>query len=182
MRRKNDKQTAAQIIQTRRNRVLSRQGWAQLFTRLLMLTLVGWALLTQVFLIVRVSGNGMFPAVKDGDLLFGFRLQREYRKDDVIAYTVNGETYVGRIVAFSGDAVTLDDSGTLLVNGTPQGGEILYPTYAKGDLSYPYTVPDGCVFVLGDYRTQTEDSRDFGPISMDRIKGKVITILRRRGL
>ena len=182
MRRKNDKQTAAQIIQTRRNRMLNRQGWVQLFTRLLMLTLVGWALLTQVFLVVRVSGNGMFPAVKDGDLLFGFRLQQEYRKDDVIAYTVDGETCVGRIVAFSGDTVTLDDSGTLLVNGTPQGGEILYPTYAKGDVSYHYTVPDGCVFVLGDYRTQTEDSRDFGPISMDRIKGKVITILRRRGL
>lgn len=182
MRKKDEQQTAAQIIQLRRNRALSRQGWVQLFTRLLMLGLVGWVLLTQVFLIVRASGNSMFPAVKDGDLLFGFRLKEEYREDDVIVYTVDGETYVGRIVALSGDAVTLDDSGTLLVNGTAQGGEILYPTYAKGDTSYPYTVPDGCAFVLGDYRTQTEDSRDFGPIPMENVEGKVITILRRRGL
>lgn len=182
MSKRDNEQTAARIIQTRRNRALNKQGWVQLFTRLLMLALVGWALMTQVFLIERTSGNGMFPAVKDGDLLFGFRLQQEYREDDVIVYTVDGETYVGRIVALSGDTVTLDDSGTLLVNGTAQGEEILYPTYAKGDMSYPYTVPEGCIFVLGDYRTQTEDSRDFGPVPMDQVEGKVITILRRRGL
>ena len=78
--------------------------------------------------------------------------------------------------------MTLDDSGTLLVNGTVQSGEILYPTYAEGELEYPYAVPEGYVFVLGDYRTQTTDSRTLGAVPMGDVKGKVITILRRRGL
>ena len=44
------------------------------------------------------------------------------------------------------------------------------------------TVPENHVFILGDYRTQTVDSRDFGPVPMECVAGKVITILRRRGL
>lgn len=124
----------------------------------------------------------MFPAMKDGDLIIGFRLQQTYMKDDVVVYTVNGETHVGRIAARAADVVTLDDSGTLLVNGTAQGGEIIYPTYAKENFEYPYTVPENQIFILGDYRTQTADSRDFGAVSMENVKGKVITILRRRGL
>lgn len=58
----------------------------------------------------------------------------------------------------------------------------MYPTYAKEGLEYPYRVPEGHVFVLGDYRTNATDSRDFGPIPMKQVEGKVITILRRRGL
>lgn len=176
------KRTTGDIIAERRNRALDRQGWASLVLRILALLLIGWAVLTQVFLLTQVSGNDMFPAVKDGDLIIGFRLQREYAENDVIVYTVNGETHIGRIAADETDVVTLDESGTLLVNGTVQSGEILYPTYAKEGLTYPYTVPEGHVFVLGDYRTQTEDSRDFGPIPMEDVEAKVITILRRRGL
>lgn len=170
------------IIAERRNRALNRQGYASLLFRVLFLVLIGWVLFSQVFLITQTTGNDMFPAIKDGDLMIGFRLQQEYVKDDVVVYTVDGEMYVGRIAAKQTDVVTLDESGALLVNGTQQGGEIMYPTYAKEGLTYPYEVPEGHVFVLGDYRTQTEDSRDFGPIPMKDVEGKVITILRRRGL
>lgn len=124
----------------------------------------------------------MFPAVKDGDLIFGFRLQREYTKNDVVVYNADGKIRIGRIVAQANDVVTLDDSGTLLVNGTDQSGEIMYPTYAKKGMEYPYRVPEGEIFILGDYRTQTEDSRDFGSIPSEKVQCKVITILRRRGL
>lgn len=175
-------QTTADIITIRRNQALDRQGWISLLGRVVVLVLVFWVLFSQVFLITQISGNTMFPAIKDGDLIIGFRLQREYAKNDVILYTMDGTIRIGRIVARQTDVVTLDDGGSLLVNGTTQSGEILYPTYAKEGLTYPYTVPEGHVFVLGDYRTQTEDSRDFGPIPMENVKGKVITILRRRGL
>lgn len=172
----------ATIIINRRNQVLDRQGYMSLLRRLIFLGLAGWVLLSQVFLITQVRGNEMFPAVKDGDLLIGFRLQQEYSKNDVVAYSASGKLRIGRIVARANDVVTLDDSGTLLVNGTTQSGEILYPTYAREGQEYPITVPQGQVFILGDYRTQCQDSRDFGSIPMENVEGKVITILRRRGL
>lgn len=174
--------TNAAIILARRNRALDRQGYGSLLVRIVLLAAAGWALFTQVFLITQVRGNAMFPAVKDGDLIIAFRLHEDYAKNDVIVYTADGQTHIGRIVARETDVVTLDDSGKLLVNGTNQAGEILYPTYAKEGLIYPFAVPEGHVFTLGDYRTQTVDSRDFGPVDMDHVLGKVITIVRRRGL
>lgn len=172
----------ADVITRRRERLFAAEEWRGLIIRIAVLAIAGYVLFTQVFLLAQVTGLGMFPAVKDGDLLVVFRLQEEYAKDDVVTYQAEGRRYVGRIVARENDVVTLDESGTLTVNGTPQSGEILYPSYAKEGMEYPYRVPEGHVFLMGDYRTQTEDSRDFGPISMDNVEGKVITILRRRGL
>lgn len=178
----NRRETNAGIITARRNRALDRQGYIDLALRVLLLALAGLILFSYVFLITQVSGNDMFPAIKDGDLVIGFRLQREYAKDDVVAYTAEGKTHIGRVAARGNDVVTLDDSGTLLVNGTAQSGEIMYPTYAKEGITYPYRVPEGHVFILGDYRTQTRDSRDIGAIPLENVRGKVITILHRRGL
>ena len=94
----------------------------------------------------------------------------------------DGKLRVGRVLGRENDLIALDDSGTLIVNGSAQSGEILYPTYAKDTLEYPYTVPADSVFILGDYRTQSEDSRDFGPVALTDVKAKVITLLRRRSL
>lgn len=124
----------------------------------------------------------MFPSVKDGDLVLAFRMQHEYESGDVVVYEINGERYIGRVVAGQYDVVMIDENGALLVNGAEQSGEIMYPTYPKEGLTYPLNISDNQVFVLGDYRTQTTDSRDFGLISTDDVKGKVITVLRRRGL
>lgn len=172
----------ASIITRRRNAVLDARGYMELVLRIVALVVGIWLLLTQFFLIRQVSGNEMFPAVKDGDLIIAFRLQDDYAKDDVVVYELNGEIRVGRIAARETDVVTLSDTGAMLVNGTSQTGEIIYPTYAKEGYEYPYRVPEGSVFILGDYRTTATDSRDFGPIPMSDLKGKVITILRRRGL
>lgn len=182
MKREKKPETIAGVIEKRRINLATRQGYVSLLLRLLVLVLAGYLLLTQAFFVTQAKGNGMFPAVKDGDLLLGYRLQTEYAKDDVVRYRVGDATYVGRIVARENDVVTLSDSGTLLVNGTVQAGEILYPSYAKEGIEYPYRVEEGCVFIMGDYRTQTQDSRDFGSIPLDDVEGKVITFLRRRGL
>lgn len=174
--------TAADVIRARRIALNTRAGYIQLFFRVVVLALTAYIIFTQVFLITQNKGQGMFPAIKDGDLIIGFRLQQEYAKNDVVIYEVDGEQRVGRIIGRQTDVVTISDSGSLLVNGTTQSGEILYPTYAKEGLEYPYRVPEGQVFILGDYRTNAEDSRDHGAVSMENVKGKVITILRRRGL
>lgn len=153
-----------------------------LLLRILMIAVICWLMFTQVFLLTQASGNGMFPAIKDGDLIIAFRLQGQLENGDVVVYRAEGQRRIGRIVAGGTDVVALDDSGTLSVNGTVQSGEILYPSYAGEGITYPYTVPEENLFIMGDYRTHTEDSRDYGPIPREEVEAKVITILRRRGI
>ena len=174
--------TTAAVIEQRLEDARFRSELLQLLLRILFVGIVGWLLFTQAFLITQAKGQNMFPAVKDGDLVIAFRLQKEYVKGDIVVCRVNGQRYIGRIGANQGDNINLSDSGAVTVNGTVQGGEIIYPTYAHEGITYPYHVPDGQVFLLGDYRTVAEDSRDFGPVSYDQVQGKVITILRRREL
>lgn len=174
--------TPAEVISLRRNRLAVREGYISLLGRVVFIAAAAWLLFSQVFLLMQARGTDMFPAVKDGDLMVGYRLQREYEKNDVVVYVRDGKYCVGRIIGRQGDNITLDDTGTLLVNGTAQAGEIMYPTYAKDEVKYPYTVPEGMVFILGDYRTQAVDSRDFGAVEQKDVQAKIITILRRRSL
>lgn len=173
--------TAADVIRARRIALNTRQEYISLFVRIALLALAAYVIFTQVFLITQNKGLGMFPAMKDGDLIIAYRMQKDYAKNDVVVFEVDGRQEVGRVIARGTDVVAIDETGTLRVNGTVQTGEILYPTYAKDVLDYPYSVPEGHVFVMGDYRTNTVDSRDYGPVPMENVKAKVITILRRRG-
>lgn len=171
-----------EIARRRRTKLLTRRGYLSLLARLCVLAAAAWVIFTQVFLITQCTGLGMFPAVEDGDLVLAYRLQGEYSKGDVVVYTVGDATYLGRIVARETDVVMMDDTGILVINGTDQDGGIMYPTYAKEGTEYPLRVSEGTLYILGDHRTQTQDSRDFGPIPLDNIQGKVITIVRRRGI
>ena len=173
--------TAEQVIKRRRNAILDRRGWLDLAWRLAALALIFYILFSKVFIVCQLSGNAMFPSLKDGDLVLGFRLEQEIQKDDLILYEMDGEICASRVAAKGSDYVDMDEEGRLYINGTVQSGEILYPTEPKELLTYPYQVPEGHIFVLGDYRTQASDSRDFGPLPEEAIKGKVITIVRRRG-
>ena len=152
-------------LHKRRNAAQDRRDALGLLGRVVVLAAAAWVLFTQVFLLTQASGNSMFPAVKDGDLLIGYRLQGTYAKNDVVLYEQDGKLRVGRVLGRENDLIALDDSGTLIVT-----------------LEYPYTVPADSVFILGDYRTQSEDSRDFGPVAITDVKAKVITLLRRRSL
>lgn len=160
-----------------------KQGYVWLVQRILFIGIIGWILFSQVFILMQAKGNGMFPSIKDGDLILGFRLQMDYIKDDVVVYEYKGEKYIGRILGKENDVIMMDEeTGTLSVNGAVQNGEILFPTYPEEELTYPYTVTQDSVFILGDYRTHSKDSRSFGCIKMEDVKAKVITILRRREL
>jgi signal peptidase I len=168
--------------------VITRAGYRRLAVRLIYLAVIFYLLFTYCFLITQCHGQDMFPAMKDGDLCVVFRVQTQKLfgekivADDIIAYQTDGKRAFGRVAAVGGDVVMLSDSGSLMVNGLTEGGNILFPTYALGDLEYPYRVPEGCVFVLGDYRVNTTDSRILGPIPLESVEGKLITILRRREL
>ncbi len=173
----------AKVAHKRRLDLLTRRDFFSLILRLCVITIAAFVIFTQVFMITQCEGMGMFPAIEDGDLILAYRLHEDYQKGDVVVYEMNGKTCLGRIVARHTDVVTMDtESGKLVINGTTQSGEIMYPTYAKEGIEYPHHVPEGHLFLLGDYRTQAEDSRDFGPVPLDNIQGKVITIVRRRGV
>lgn len=179
---RNKDATPTAAIRRRREQLSLRDGYLGLLLRVVLLAGVGWLLLTQVFLVTQARGNGMFPAVKDGDLIIAFRLQRDYAKNDVVACRVDGQRRFGRIAAMGGDTVFIDEGGVLFVNGAAQQGEIMYPTYPVEEGGTQLTVPEHSVYLLGDFRTQCEDSRHFGAVPLAEIEGKVITLLRRRGL
>ncbi len=82
-----------------------------LAVRLAVFAAVLWVLLTQVYLVTQASGSEMFPAVKDGDLVLGIRLEKDYAKNDVVVYERSGTLRVGRVLARGGDIVTLSESG-----------------------------------------------------------------------
>ena len=182
MSRQQRPQTTAEVIRNRRRSLHTRQGYISLLIRILLLSVAGYLLFTQIFLITRARGNDMFPAIKDGDLVIAFRLQQDYVKNEVVIYHVGDTTHLGRIVARENDIVTLNDSGTLIVNGAVQRGEIVYLTLAKEGIIYPFRVPPNSFFLLGDHRMEAIDSRDYGPVERKQVQGKVITILRRRGI
>lgn len=170
------------VIKSRREDALLRRDTLSLIFRVIFIAAVAYLLFAKVFLITQMKGNDMFPALKDGDLIIAFRLQQDYVKNDIAVFETGGAQHVGRAIALDSDVVALNDSGTLIINGTVQGGEIFYPTYAGEGIDYPFRVPQNSMFFLGDNRTKAVDSRSFGPVPMEHVKGKVITILRRRGL
>ena len=172
----------AAAIRARQRSLAVRRGYASLGVRAAVVAVAAVLLFSCMLLVSQVQGNDMFPAVKDGDVVLGFRLQAAYQSGDVVVYATGGKERIGRVVATSGDVVSLGESGSVQVNGTTLGAEVVYPTYAKDAVTYPYQVPENSVFVLGDMRTQATDSRDFGAIAASDVKAKVITILRRRGV
>ena len=128
-----------------------------------------------------VNGNGMYPSLADGDMVLAFQ-RTEYQRNDVVFYQNEGISYCGRVIARAGDAVLITEDGTVMVNGTPQTEMFGYKTYSNNLFCQETTVPDGSYFILGDFRTQTMDSRNFGCIEKKDIKSKIIMFMRHRGI
>lgn len=151
-----------------------------LLIKLLIIGLLIFVVLNFVFGVFRLSGNNMYPALRDGDLCVTYRLADCY-SNDIVAYYDGDNIRFGRIIARSGDTVDGDEEG-LLLNGSHITEEIFYPTnMLDTDLELPVTLGDGEFIVLNDHREDESDSRTYGVIHKDSLKGKVIFIFRRRG-
>ena len=157
---------------------------AYLLLKIGSIVLISLLLFTFLYGVVRYEEPGMAPAIKDGDLVFFHRYSGAgYIARDVIALDINGQTQVRRVVATAGDTVDITESG-LVINGALQHeSEIFQKTerYAEG-VGFPLTVPEGQVFVLGDHRADIMDSRIYGCVEVDRTLGKVMAVIRRRGI
>ncbi len=133
---------------------------------------------------VRMAGNGMYPSVKDGDLCFFLRTEKEYYVGDVVLYAdAKGKEKVGRICAIAGQSVDFPEEGGYLVNGYAASDALPYQTFSseKGDVVYPLLVGEDQYFIMNDFRSDTSDSRTYGLTEKGEIIGKLYGIVRRRG-
>jgi signal peptidase I len=139
--------------------------------------------LTFVYGLHRNADADMTPAVKDGDLVVFYRLDKDYAAGDIVILSYEGERQARRVVAIGGDTVDITEDG-LLVNGALQQEFEIYentPRYAEG-IDLPVTVNEGAVFVLGDSRENATDSRIYGEVKVDDTQGTVVAVARHRGL
>lgn len=170
------------IILKRRQKILSRKSGLALLMKIIILSLSLYLIFQYLFGISIVKGIDMDPVLKDGDLLIYSRVSDDYKTGDIVFFKKNKKTRALRIVALEGDKVDVSDDGSLLINGHIKEEEIFYPTEEKDQIKFPLLLKKNQAFVLGDLRVRAEDSRDFGPIDIDIIEGKVISLFRSRGI
>jgi signal peptidase I len=126
---------------------------------------------------VRVQGTSMLPRLADQDRLFinkfAYRIG-EVKRGDVVVFLYPADhtkSYIKRVIGLPGDEVRVDH-GRVIVNGMELVEPYVEARY-QDDRSVPdVLVPAGEVFVMGDHRTVSSDSRDFGPVSEKLIYGK----------
>lgn len=177
-----NKTTENKTTEKKRQKKSTKQLLIRLLIKIAVISVAAWAFFSFVIGIHVHYGNNMHPSIRDGDLVFSFRMERPYINAAVL-YEWNGKTTVGRVIAMEGSTVDISDDGFFTVNGVVPTEEVFYPTY-KADNSaveFPYTVPAGKVFILNDFREDTNDSRSFGAVDMEELKGPLIFTMRRRG-
>ena len=139
---------------------------------------------TLFFGIMQQPDRSMEPAVKEGDLIIYYRLQKEFEsRDTVILENPEGEKQCRRIAAGGGDTLNITEDG-LEINGYHQQEEGIYTETLPytGAVVYPVSLEAGNYFVLADNRDNTEDSRVYGQVDDSAIRGGVLAIIRRRGI
>lgn len=159
------------------------QDIVQLLLKIAFIVLAVFLIFTFLYGIVRINDVSMKPAIKDGDLVIYYRLDKRFISGDVAVFEDDGRTTTGRVVAVAGDTVDITKNG-LKINGAEQISQDIYydTTQFKDGVDFPVTVGNGQVFILGDNRPQASDSRIYGCIDIKDVKGKVIAIIRSRGI
>lgn len=126
--------------------------------------------------VLQIYGSSMTPTMYNGDIVFSLKTG-EFQQGDVLAFYYNNKILVKRVIAGPADWVDIDPDGTTYVNG-----KMLNEPYVSekslGDtnIELPYQVPDGKVFVMGDHRSTSVDSRNtaVGCVAQEQIVGKII--------
>lgn len=136
--------------------------------------------------LVSVSGSSMFPTLENRDkvaLLSNF-LSQDYEQGDIVVLLQDNykdEPLIKRVIATEGQTVWIDyAAGVVYVDGEPlEEDYTAEPTYNVGDLTLPATVPENCIFVLGDNRNASADSRfaAIGMIDKRQVTGRVLCVL-----
>lgn len=134
-------------------------------------------LLSTLFLpVIQVSGDSMEPAMHDGDILLLMKT-KQYEYGELCCIAWQNKLLLKRIIALPGDSVAIDDNGTVSVNGEVLDEPYVQnPSLGECDIEFPYVVPDNALFVLGDRRDTSVDSRStvIGSVGFDQMVGRVL--------
>lgn len=165
----------ARVEEKRRFRTVMRNTLAVLASVAAIAVLISTFLLP----VMRVYSNAMTPTISENEILIAVKT-KDIRRGDIIAFYYNNRILIRRVIAMPGETVSIDDSGTVYVNegiiGEPYVAE---RALGNSDIEYPYRVPDDALFVLGDNRTASVDSRNtvVGCITQDQMVGKLLVCI-----
>ena len=126
--------------------------------------------------VLQVVGESMTPLLHQGEIVIAPR-GTAFQKGDVIAFYFNNKILVKRVIANAGEWVNIDADGNVFINDEPLE-EPYITEKALGDcnITLPYQVPDGKIFVMGDHRSTSSDSRNtaVGCVAQEQIVGRVM--------
>ena len=135
-----------------------------------------------LFRVVQVSGSSMLQTLKNGDWLIVSSVGDDIRFGDIVVATsptYDGGPIIKRVIGVEGDEIYIDfDRGEVLVNGVVLDEPYINtPTNIRYDVEFPVTVPENCVFLMGDNRNGSLDSRSttIGMVEEEYVLGRVIT-------
>lgn len=126
--------------------------------------------------VLRVYGNSMTPTLQNGEIIFTVKMS-EFEPGDIIAFYYNNKILIKRVIARSGEWVNMDADGNVYVNETLLDEPYLdEKAFGDCNIELPYQVPEGRVFVMGDHRSTSVDSRNsaVGCVAQEQIVGKIL--------
>lgn len=131
---------------------------------------------TLVLPVFRTYGNAMDPTLKEGQLVAVLRTDK-VKSGDIICFYYNNKVLIKRVIAVGGDTVNIDWNGNVSVNDIAiEEPYVTKKAFGDCNISFPFKVPQGKVFVMGDNRSVSVDSRhtEVGCISQEQIVGRLI--------
>ena len=126
--------------------------------------------------VLQITGVSMSPTLNDGDLVVAVNTS-DYQTGDIAAFYYNNKILIKRVIASPGDWVDIDNAGNVYVNGALlEEPYLTEKSLGECNITLPYQVPDGRIFVMGDDRAVSLDSRTtaVGPIGREQVLGRVL--------
>lgn len=126
--------------------------------------------------VLQIYGTSMTPSLDDGEIVLSVKTA-EFEKKDIVAFYYNNKILVKRVIARAGEWVELDKDGNLYVNGEfIEEPYIQEKALGECDIQMPYQVPEGRIFVMGDHRAVSVDSRSsvVGCVAEEQVVGKLV--------
>ena len=160
-------------------------GWGESLMTVLIFFVVVFTFFVRL---IGVDGSSMYPTLQDHNIMLVSNLFYTPEKGDIVVLNKagfwNDQPIVKRVIATGGDTIDIDEvTGDVIVNGEvldePYIAEKINTLEKMGDLTYPQTVPEGCLFVMGDNRNGSTDSRwsDLGMVDERYVLGHVLSVV-----